>query len=88
MNDILNVIVKCIFDLIGYGYLMGVFAYFIPPESFPVGSSVAVAVRLLMLQAPTAQADWWGNFAGDLAWTIEPVVALVQSTVVQYSFQV
>ena len=72
----------------GYGYLMPVLAYFAPHETLPAGSLVQSAVHALMLRFPSATADWWGNFAGDFAWTLEPALAIVSPAIVAYAFKV
>jgi hypothetical protein len=61
----------------GYGYLMPLLAYFCPAESFAPDAVLGPAVvRTLMFHYPTATAEWWGNMAGDVAWTLEPILAL------------
>lgn len=48
-----------------YGYLLGILAFYTPNE-----------LVILKFGYPDDVADWWGNFIGDLAWTIEPLIIL------------
>ena len=54
-----------------YGYLVAALTFYIPEQSQPLWFA------LMKLQLPHATCDWWGNFLGDLAWTIEPFLLLV-----------
>jgi hypothetical protein len=54
-----------------YGYLLGVVVFYYDKEDFQ-----PTYVRELKLGMTNADADWHGNFAGDLMWTIEPIVIL------------
>lgn len=54
-----------------YGYLMGPLAYYYEDEKLQ-----PFHVRSLKLFYDNEYADWAGNFAGDLMWTIEPVVII------------
>jgi len=51
-----------------YGYLFCVLAYYFEDESKPY------SISILMFALDNDLADWYGNFAGDLMWTIEPVI--------------
>ncbi len=55
-----------------YGYLMGIVVYYFDQEE----EKQPDFVRQLKLGYSNADADWGGNFAGDLMWTIEPAVIL------------
>ncbi|KAG7362209.1 hypothetical protein IV203_025875 [Nitzschia inconspicua] len=54
-----------------YGYLMGITAFY-----FPDDEAQPTYVRHMKFGYGNAIADWTGNFAGDLMWTIEPLVIL------------
>lgn len=58
----------------GYGYLMGILAFYWPASSSPTW--MQSASRLLMLGLSRDAGDWAGNFAGDLAWTLEPLLII------------
>ena len=73
----------------GYGYLLGILAFYIPEVKNnglgmvkfftasidSTGESYSWC-KLLMFGLTHVEADWWGNFAGDVAWTIEPLLIL------------
>lgn len=50
-----------------YGYLLSILSF------YPTGGGM---MTLLKLGLTDEVCDFWGNFAGDLAWTIEPALAL------------
>jgi hypothetical protein len=52
-----------------YGYMMGPLVYYFEDEQLQ-----PVYVQSLKLFYDNDNADWTGNFAGDLMWTIEPLV--------------
>lgn len=52
-----------------YGYALSIIVYYLPAGS----SAVADALKFGMVDG---DADWWGNFAGDLCWTVEPAVII------------
>ncbi|GAX24802.1 hypothetical protein FisN_18Lh115 [Fistulifera solaris] len=54
-----------------YGYLMAIFAFHFPDEA-----KQPMWLRQAMGNHSNTDADWYGNFAGDLMWTIEPVIIL------------
>lgn len=57
-----------------YGYLLGVIVYYFEED---VGTyKQPDFVRTLKFGYSNADADWGGNFAGDLMWTLEPIVIL------------
>jgi hypothetical protein len=55
-----------------YGYLLGILAYYFPEDS----EHHPFAVRAMKFGMTSQEADWHGNFAGDLMWTIEPLIIL------------
>lgn len=59
----------------GYGYMLGCLAFYFPEN----GTSLAILglCRISMFGMSHSQADWWGNLAGDFAWTVEPLTMLV-----------
>ena len=52
-----------------YGYALSIIVYYLPSGA----SALADALKLGMADEA---ADWWGNFAGDLCWTIEPAMII------------
>ena len=58
----------------GYGYLLAIVSYY-----FPAGSAQPNWVKSMKQDLSDENADWYGNFAGDLAWTIEPFLIIVSS---------
>jgi hypothetical protein len=54
-----------------YGYLMGIVTFYYPEDD-----AQPKYVTQMKFGYTNALADWTGNFAGDLMWTIEPVVIL------------
>ena len=58
----------------GHGYLMGILAFYLP-------TSTNYFLKIIFLGLSHSDADWYGNFAGDLAWTIEPVLILLVSAI-------
>ena len=54
-----------------YGYLLGILVYYFNEEK-----DQPSVVTSLKWGASNADADWFGNFAGDLMWTIEPMIIL------------
>lgn len=57
----------------GYGYMMGILAYYFPISN---GATLPLWLQVLFLGLSPARADWWGNLVGDVAWTIEPIIML------------
>ena len=53
-----------------YGYLMAPLAFYFDDETQPDH------IRSLKFSYTGTDADWYGNFTGDLMWTIEPVIIL------------
>lgn len=51
-----------------YGYLMGILVFYFEEEN------QSYWLHKLKFHLPHEHADWHGNFAGDLMWTIEPLV--------------
>jgi hypothetical protein len=64
-----------------YGYLLGVLAFYYPEYVNGVKAG-PIWVKQLMFNMTDSDADWWGVLAGDLAWTIEPMLILLQPTVI------
>lgn len=67
-----GVVLDCVYLLLnamaGYGYLLGIFAFYLPNNSI---------CRLFMFGLSDGDGDWWGNLAGDGAWTIEPLLIIL-----------
>ena len=72
-----------------YGYLLGIVVYYFPePADGTDGVDGAVVepptfVRHLKLGYSHDDADWGGNFAGDLMWTVEPIVILASPVIIK-----
>ena len=62
-----------------YGYLMGILAFYYPDDD-----KQPSYVRSLKFGYGNRLADWTGNFAGDLMWTIEPLVILGSPMVMSF----
>lgn len=75
---------ECLYFLINfiafYGYLLGIVAYYAAQAEEQQSSYV----RILKFGLSNADADWRGNFAGDIMWTIEPIVILTSPTVITW----
>ena len=54
-----------------YGYLLGIIVYYLSGESHK-----SSYIPMLLLGMSHADADWHGNFVGDLMWTVEPVIII------------
>eukprot|EP00957_Ditylum_brightwellii_P030605 2319230-Ditylum_brightwellii.AAC.1 len=50
-----------------YGYLLGILVYYFDNEEFQPSY-----VGTMKMGLSNADADWSGNFAGDVMWTVEP----------------
>ncbi|RYH20467.1 hypothetical protein EON65_23355 [archaeon] len=72
----------------GYGYMMGILSFNFPAASLSSSNPGNYIAKMLMFDMSNASADWWGNFCGDLAWTIEPVVVLINPYVTAFVRQV
>jgi hypothetical protein len=55
-----------------YGYLVGIIVYYWEDEM----KQPAWIQQGLLLGMNNTHADWHGNFAGDLMWTIEPIIIM------------
>jgi hypothetical protein len=55
-----------------YGYFLGILTFYAHPDD----EFQSTFVRTLKFGMTNADADWRGNFAGDLMWTIEPMIIL------------
>jgi hypothetical protein len=67
-----------------YGYMLGVLTYYFHDEN-----DQHYIVQLLKLGYANKDAEWGGNFAGDLMWTIEPLVICISPSVIkQYANRV
>ena len=54
-----------------YGYMLGIIVYYYEQEEFQPWH-----IRRMKFGLKNEDADWNGNFAGDLMWTIEPIIIL------------
>ena len=61
-----------------YGYLLGILVYY-----FDEHDDDASYLHTLKLGMSHDAADWHGNFAGDLMWTIEPLIILTSPMLLQ-----
>ena len=62
-----------------YGYLLGILVYYFSEEK-----DQPTMVTYLKWGASNTDADWYGNFAGDLMWTIEPLLILSSPILIKY----
>jgi hypothetical protein len=62
-----------------YGYLLGIVCYY-TDESI---STESIHLRWMKFGLSHADADWHGNFAGDLMWTIEPIIILTSPWLIE-----
>lgn len=63
-----------------YGYLLGIVVYYFDDED-----NQPSYVSALMFGYSNDTADWAGNFAGDLMWTIEPIIILASPMIMSWS---
>ena len=75
-NSSLELVYLILNFMAGYGYMMGILAYYFPVAK---GQTLPLWLQVLFLGLSPARADWWGNLVGDAAWTIEPMVMLYVS---------
>ncbi len=61
-----------------YGYLLGIIVYY-----FDKDDDQPSFVTSLKLGTTNEVADWTGNFAGDLMWTVEPAVILLSPLIIR-----
>jgi len=61
-----------------YGYLLGIIVYYFDKED-----EQPSFVASLKLGSTNEVADWTGNFAGDLMWTLEPTVILLSPLIIR-----
>lgn len=75
---------ECLYFVINfiafYGYFLGIVAYYASHEE----ELQSPYVRTLKFGLSNADADWRGNFAGDIMWTIEPIVILTSPVVMTW----
>jgi len=62
-----------------YGYLMAVITFYYPDDDFQ-----PTWIKYMKFDYDNNFADWSGNFAGDLMWTIEPMVILASPFYLSY----
>lgn len=76
----LNLLYFILNFIAGYGYMMGIFTFCFPHTA----ATVPFWLQIIYFGLTPSQADWWGNFAGDLSWTIEPFIVLLLAYYSQY----
>lgn len=74
MYDIVYFIINII---AGYGYMMGIMVYYFPTGY--LSNSYESLCSMVLLNLTRSDADWYGNFAGDFAWMVEPIVVLTNA---------
>ncbi len=62
-----------------YGYLMAIICFLYDDDN-----NQPTVITAMKFQYSNSQADWTGNFSGDLMWTIEPLVILSSPIIFQY----
>lgn len=65
-----------------YGYLLGIIVYYFE-ENEETKQQQPYFVTSLKFGTTNEIADWAGNFAGDLIWTIEPIVILLSPILIK-----
>lgn len=63
-----------------YGYLLGIVVYYYEDEALK-----GTYTGSLKLGMSNSDSDWYGNFAGDFMWTIEPIFILVNPMILSWS---
>ena len=63
-----------------HGYLLGILVYHDSKGNVP--AHAGRALHLLKFGLDHGRADWWGNFIGDLCWTLEPALILFGGTII------
>jgi hypothetical protein len=61
-----------------YGYGMCIVVYY-----FPIVLQQPDYIRVLLFYYHNDDADWYGNFAGDVMWTLEPIIVLLSPYCIQ-----
>jgi hypothetical protein len=77
MNTVFDSIYFVLNFIAFYGYLMGVMAFFVPGAESPVATGVKSLIHRLLFKLPNEKAMDLGFLAGDVAWTIEPALAMM-----------
>jgi hypothetical protein len=54
-------------------HLLGIIVYYLSGD---LSSSKRAYLTVFLLGMSDADADWQGNFVGDLMWTVEPLIIL------------
>lgn len=81
-----------------YGYLLGILAFYVPEAARDASLGISDYAmnsiqefgaphswcKVLMFGLSHGDADWWGNLAGDMAWTIEPLLMLIQKPIIGF----
>jgi len=67
----------------GYGYMLGCLAFYFPENNSTISPGFLKMCRFAMFGLSHSRADWWGNLAGDFAWTVEPFTVLLVSYLVK-----
>jgi hypothetical protein len=60
-----------------YGYGMCIIVYY-----YPIVLQQPDYIRILLLYYHNDDADWYGNFAGDVMWTIEPIIIIISPIII------
>jgi len=63
-----------------YGYFLGILTYYNTENE----GEESASIRILKLGMTHTDADWTGNFTGDLMWTIEPMIILTSPTILNW----
>ncbi len=84
VNNIFDTVYLILNFIAFYGYLMGVLAYFVPDAAGPVTTGFKTLVHKLLFKMPNDQAMDAGFLAGDVAWTVEPALALVSPYILKF----
>lgn len=66
----------------GVAYMVGILAFYFPNAGSTPGTVSQIA-HVLMFKMSRANAEWYGIFTGDLAWTLEPLLVLASPWLIQ-----
>jgi hypothetical protein len=70
-----------------YGYLIAVLDFFFPRSKLDLSTAFGAVISALMLKLSADTAMDVGFFTGDLAWTVEPALALASPFILNYLAQ-
>lgn len=81
---LLDIVYLLLNTIAGYGYMMGIVAFYFPDGSLGTCSCYGIVKKAFMLGLDDKSGDWWGNVAGDAAWAIEPLLILTYNPIANF----